>query len=307
MTRIAVAQAAPRAFDAEESLRRACQWIERAASERAELVVLPEAFLSGYPKGMDFGARVGTRSDAGRELYRRYHASAVDVPGPAVDTLAALARRCEIAVVIGVVERDGGTLYCTALTLGADGSLVRRHRKLVPTGVERLIWGSGDGSTMQVADLPIGRVGTAVCWENYMPLYRTHLYSQGVEFYCAPTVDDRDSWVSSMRHIAVEGRCFVLAACQFVTRTDLRGALDASPVVDPSAIMIRGGSCIVDPFGTLLSGPVYDCEELLTADIDLDATLRGKFDLDVVGHYARDDVFQLVVDERPTDDEPPPP
>ncbi len=297
--RAAVVQAAPVAFELEPTLERVAELARRAASGGVQLVVFPEAFVGGYPKGFDFGARVGQRSAEGREWFRRYHAAAIEVPGPVTDRLGALAREGGFHLVIGVVERDGGTLYCTALTIGPDGSLLARHRKVMPTAMERLVWGFGDASTLTVAGTSIGRIGSVICWENYMPLLRTALYAQGVELYCAPTVDDRETWTSTMRHIAVEGRCFVLSASQFARRRDYPPDYRPLQGDDPDTVLIGGGSCIVDPMGTVLAGPAREGEAILAAELDLDLIARGKFDLDVVGHYARPDLFRLQVDVRP--------
>jgi len=298
--RAAVVQAAPVALDVDATLQRVAELTARAARDGARLAVFPEAFLGGYPKGVDFGIRLGTRSDAGRAAFERYHAAAVDVPGPAVDRLGAIAAEHGMELVIGVVERDGGTLYCTALFVGADGSLRGKHRKLVPTALERCVWGRGDASTLTVVDSPRGRISAAICWENYMPLLRAALYDRGVEVYCAPTVDDREVWQATMRHVAVEGRCHVLAACQLLRGSDLHRELGGADA-DPSELLIRGGSVIVDPFGEVLAGPVFEEETVLVADIDPGATVRGRFDLDVSGHYARPDVFELRVLDRRDD------
>jgi nitrilase len=261
--------------------------------------VFPEAFVSAYPKGLDFGSRVGSRVAAGREEFRRYHDSAVDVPSAATDALGQIARQNGITLLIGVIERDGGTLYCTVLFFSPEGALIGKHRKLMPTAMERLIWGFGDGSTLPVVETPAGRVGSVICWENYMPMLRMAMYAKGVQLYCASTVDDRDSWIPTMRHIAFEGRCFVLSACQYITREAYGN--DYAPIQgdDPKTVMIRGGSCIIDPFGNFLAEPNYLGETILTADIDLGDIARGKYDLDVAGHYARPDVFTLRVNERP--------
>ena len=296
----AVVQDAPVAFDRERTLGKVRLLTASAARDGAQLVVFPEAFVSAYPKGVDFGARVGMRSAEGREDFRRYWESAVDVPGPATQVLAAAARDNQVHLVIGVIERDGGTLYCTVLFFSPDGALMGKHRKLMGTAMERLVWGFGDGSTLPVFPTPLGRLGAVICWENYMPLLRTAMYSKGIQLYCAPTVDDRDSWIPTMRHIATEGRCFVLSSCQYLRRGDFPE--DYAPVHgdDPGAVMIRGGSCIVNPFGEVLAGPSYDGPCILMADLDLDDIARGKYDLDVVGHYARPDIFRLHVNERAT-------
>ena len=296
--RVAVVQAAPVAFDREQTLDRVARWTGQAAAGGTKLVVFPEAFVSGYPKGADFGAVVGSRSAQGREWFRRYHASGVDVPGPAVERLGQIAADNGVHLVIGVIERTAGTLYCSVLFIGPDGRLLGKHRKLMPTAMERLIWGFGDGSTLTVIPTPIGRIGAVICWENYMPQLRLAMYGQGVELYCAPTVDDRETWLPTMRHIALEGRCFVLSANQFVRRSDYPGDYPVG-TPDSDEVLIAGGSCIVDPFGEVLAGPARGGEAVLMADLDLDQIVRGKFDLDVTGHYARPDVFRLVVNTDP--------
>jgi nitrilase len=293
----AVVQAAPVAFDRSRTLQKVHALAGEAARAGARLVLFPEAFVSAYPRGMDFGAVVGARTDAGREEFRRYWESSVDVPGPAVDQLSRTARVNDIYLVLGVVERDRGTLYCSVLFFAPDGSLLGKHRKIMPTGSERLVWGFGDGSTMPVFDTSLGKLGAVICWENYLPLMRAAMYAKGIEIYCAPTADARDSWIASMRHIAVEGRCYVLSCNQFNRRSDFPPDYCSSFPDDPDAVVCHGGSCIVDPFGNFLAGPNIDGEAILTADIDRRQIVRGKFDLDVVGHYARPDIFQLHVDE----------
>jgi nitrilase len=298
--RAAVVQDAAPAFDAAAALDRAVQLIAEAAAQGARLVVFPEAFLGGYPKGLDFGARVGMRAPEGRDLFRRYYENAIEVPGPATAILGAAARTHRVHLVIGVIERAGGTLYCTVLFFGPDGALLGTHRKVMPTAMERLIWGFGDGSTLQVIPTALGRIGAAICWENYMPQLRMALYGQGVQLYCAPTVDDRETWLPTMRHIALEGRCFVFSACQFARRSDFPP--DVAPIQgnDPDTVLIRGGSCIIGPLGEVLAGPIFDAPAILTAEIDVGAISRGHLDLDVVGHYARPDLFQLTVNTRAT-------
>jgi nitrilase len=295
--RAAVVQAAPALFDTPRSLQKFADLTADASRQRAELVVFPEAFVGGYPKGHDFGVSVGVRTPEGRDEFRRLYESAAEVPGPATDYLGTVARDHGVHLVVGVIERDGGTLYCTALIFGPDGSLLGKHRKLMPTAMERVIWGSGDGSTLPVVPTPLGRVGAVICWENYMPLLRTAMYAKGVELYCAVTVDDRETWVPTVRHIALEGRCFVLSACQFVRRADLPPGYPTGRFPVSQDVLIRGGSCIVGPLGELLAGPVYGEECMLTADLDRADLARARFDFDVVGHYARPDVFRLHVNE----------
>jgi nitrilase len=257
-----------------------------------QLVVMPEALLGGYPKGADFGARVGYRTPEGRDAFLKYWREAIEVPGPQTEALGELARNTGAAMVVGVIERSTTTLYCTALFFSSGGQLVGKHRKLVPTAMERLIWGQGDGSTLFSMQTAAGRVGAAICWENYMPLLRTAMYAKGLDIWCAPTVDERDIWKTSMRHIAYEGRLFVVSACQY--QPPPGAAVPDWPLDRP---LIRGGSVIVSPLGEVLAGPVYNREELLLASIDRDDVVRGRYDLDVVGHYARPDVFTLTVDE----------
>ena len=294
--KVAVVQASPIVFDRDRTLDKLHALAADAARQGARVVLFPEAFVSAYPRGLDFGAYVGGRTDEGREDFRRYWESSVDVPGPAIDRLSRTARACDIYLVTGIVERDGGTLYCTALFLDGDKGLVAKHRKLMPTGAERLIWGFGDGSTLPVLDTPLGRIGAVICWENYMPMLRMAMYDQGVTLYCAPTADDRDSWAGTVRHIALEGRCFVLSACQHITRSAYPDAFDCALGDDPNTILTRGGSMIVGPLGDVLAGPDFSGEAMLYATIDPAAVVRGKYDFDVTGHYARPDVFTLTVD-----------
>jgi nitrilase len=301
IVRAAVVQDHPIVFDREATVAKAEALASEAARMEAGLVLFPEAFVCAYPKGLDFGARIGMRSAEGREDYRRYYESAVKIPGPATDRLRAAARENKVYLVIGVIERELGTLYCTVCFFSPDGELLGKHRKLMPTAMERLVWGFGDGSTMQVVDTPIGRIGAVICWENYMPLLRMYMYSQGIQIYCAPTADDRDVWLPSMRHIALEGRCFVLSSCQYLTRKDCPDHYAAVQGDDPDTVLMRGGSCIVGPLGQVLAGPHFDGPVILRADLNLDQIPEGKYDLDTPGHYARPDVFQLHVNLRKQD------
>ena len=293
-----VIQGTPVPFDQRRTLAKVEDLVASAVSRSARLVVFPEAFVGGYPKGHAFGSYVGGRSDEGRDAYREYWEAAIDVPGSCVDELAAIAGRHGVHMVIGVIERDAGTLYCCVLFFGPTGDFLGKHRKLMPTGAERLIWGYGDGSTMPVLDTPLGKLGAVICWENYMPMMRTAMYAKGIQIYCAPTADSRPTWVASMQHIAIEGRCYVLASNQFLRRGDFPNTYASLFGDDPEAVVQAGGSCIIDPFGRILAGPAFGEETILTAEIDLRNIARGKFDFDVTGHYSRPDVFRLTVDER---------
>ncbi len=302
--RVAVVQAAPVLFDREATIEKAAGLVAEAAAGGAKLVVFPEAFVPAYPRGLSFGAVVGSRSDEGRRLFARYFNNAVEIPSPATDRLGLAAREAGVWLAIGVIERDraGGTLYCTLLYFGPDGAILGKHRKLKPTASERLIWGEGDGSTLPVLETELGRIGGLICWENYMPLARAALYQKGIELYLAPTADARDAWQATMRHVALEGRCFVLACNQYVTKSmypadlgpEARSDLEQSPEV-----MSRGGSAIVSPLGEYLAGPLYGQEGILYADLDRDDLAAARFDFDPVGHYARPDVFSLSIDETP--------
>ncbi len=300
----AVAQCASAMFDTAATVARAQELMRSAAARNAKVLVIPEAFLGGYPKGADFHIYVGGRTPEGREDFRRYFEAAVTLDGAEIALLAKTAAECGLIVCMGIIEREGGTLYCTAVYLGADaagqGALLGHHRKLMPTALERLVWGYGDGSTLKAIDTPYGKLGAVICWENYMPALRMAMYQQRVALYCAPTADDRDSWIASMQHVAMEGRCFVLSACQHLRRRDLpMQALHNRLPEAEDAVLMRGGSCIVSPLGKLLAGPVYGEDALLTAEIDLDDIPRAQMDFDPVGHYARPDVFQLAVNTAP--------
>ncbi|MEW6644964.1 MAG: carbon-nitrogen hydrolase family protein [Pseudomonadota bacterium] len=294
----AVIQAASHPNDTLAAARKAAGLIAQAAEAGARLAVFPEAFLGGYPKGNSFGAPVGQRKVEGREAFRAYWEQAIDLDGPEVEAIAAATAATGIFVVIGCIEREQGTLYCTALFFDGAAGLVGKHRKLMPTAGERLIWGFGDGSTMPVFQTSLGTIGAVICWENYMPMLRMHMYSQGISIYCAPTADDRDTWLPTMQHVALEGRCFVLTACQYLKRGAFPENYECSLGNDPEIVLMRGGSAIVNPLGKVLAGPDFDGETILYADIDLDDVVRGKYDFDATGHYARPDVFQLIVDDR---------
>jgi nitrilase len=303
--KIAVVQAAPILFECEATVDKACKLIRECADQGAHFILFPEAFIPAYPRGLSFGMVVGNRTPEGRRTWQTYWENAVEIPGQATETLGAAAREAGVYLAIGVIERDSqfsrGTLYCTLLYFGPDGSVIGKHRKLKPTGAERLVWGEGDGSDLIVLDTEFGKIGGLICWENYMPLARTVIYGKGTEIYLAPTADQRDTWQATLRHIACEGRCFVLGCNQFVTKDmypdELKGIEELS---NQPNVMCRGGSAIISPLGEVIAGPLYDKEDILFAELDLGEVVRGKVDFDAVGHYARPDVFQLIVDENPS-------
>ncbi|CAN7018604.1 unnamed protein product [Brassica oleracea var. botrytis] len=304
IVRATIVQASTVYNDTPKTIEKAEKFIAEAASDGAQLVVFPEAFIAGYPRGYRFGIGVGVHNEAGRDCFRRYHASAIVVPGPEVDKLAEIARKYKVYLVMGAMEKDGYTLYCTALFFSSEGRFLGKHRKVMPTSLERCIWGFGDGSTIPVYDTPLGKLGAAICWENRMPLYRTSLYGKGIELYCAPTADGSKEWQSSMMHIAIEGGCFVLSACQFCLRKDFPDHADYLftdwyPDQHQEAIVSQGGSVIISPLGKILAGPNFESEGLITADLDLGDVARAKLYFDVVGHYSRPEIFNLTVNETP--------
>jgi len=290
-------------FDRAATIAKMGDLVADAAGQGAQMVVLPEAFVPAYPRGFSFGAVVGSRSDSGRDLFARYWAESVEVPSAAADAIAEVARNNSVYLTVGVIERDadhgGGTLFCTLLYYGPDGRYLGKHRKLKPTGSERLIWGEGDGSTLTTFDTEWGRAGGLICWENYMPLARAAMYAKGVHIYLAPTADCRDVWQATLRHIAVEGRCFVVGCNQYVHRSMVPADLpDAHEVDSLDEEVCRGGSAIYGPLGEILAGPLYGGEGTLFADLDMREITRARYDFDASGHYARPDVFRLQVDER---------
>ncbi len=297
---IAALQLGSSALGTSDTLKRILGFKDAIIDSQCDVLVMPEALLGGYPKGADFGTRVGYRTEQGREQYMSYFKQAIELEGPEVQALVEFALACNTSIVIGIIERGGSTLYCTALFITQAGE-VYKHRKLMPTASERLIWGQGDGSTIPVVNTSAGRVGAAICWENYMPLLRSTMYAKGMDIWCAPTVDDRDIWQASMRHIAYEGRNFLVSACQYQGPPSQKGTTETSPdkAWPADKPLIRGGSMIVSPMGEILAGPLYDEEGLISAEIDLDDIIKARYDLDPAGHYSRPDVFKLTVDERP--------
>jgi len=302
--KVAVVQAASILFDKAASIEKACGLIEEAGAAGADLVLLPEAFVPGYPRGFSFGMTVGNRSDEGRALWKRYWDNSIETSGHEVDILTKAAKEAGVFLAIGLIEREGAsggeTLYCSLFYFSPEGGYIGKHRKLKPTGSERLIWGEGDGSTMPVFSTKLGNIGGLICWENYMPLARMCMYGKGVEIYLAPTADSRDTWQSTIRHIACEGRCFVLGCNQFVTKQMYPEYLESfSELSDQPEIMCRGGSAIIAPTGEIIAGPLWDKEGIIYAELDLNEITKAKVDLDVVGHYARPDIFQLSVRSEP--------
>jgi nitrilase len=301
--RVCAAQQAPVFLDREATLEKACDLIAEAAKNGAKLIVFPETFLPCYPCWVwKIAAGESQQVEA---LYLEYLEHAVSVPGPVVDRLCKVAKQCAINVVMGISERNDEasrtTMYNTLLYFDETGRYLGKHRKLVPTGGERIIWGMGDGSTLDVYDFPFGRVGGLICWENYMPLARYAMYSRGPKIYVAPTWDRGEPWLSTVRHIAKEGRVFVIGVAIAMHLDHLPDRFEFKQRYDPTrndGWINSGDSIIVDPSGKVLAGPLHNQEGLLYADLDLQHGHAIKWELDVCGHYARPDVFQLIVDRE---------
>jgi nitrilase len=300
-TRIAAVQAAYVLMDAKACVEKAVELLCRAAAAGAGIVVLPEAFVPGTPIWID------SRPiwDGDEEWYARLVDQAVVVPGPLTDRLGAAARDTGTYLVIGVQEREshGATIYNTTLYFGPDGSLLGKHRKLMPTGSERTLWGMGDGSTLPVIDTPHGRLSGLTCWENYMPLARFYLYSQGVDIWTAPTLATGDGWIATMRHIAREGRCYVVGVNPCVRADQIPADFpdrDRVWSIEQHGEWIEeGNTVIVAPSGEILAGPARQEETILYADLDLGAVASARRLFDPVGHYHRPDTFRLTVDTNP--------
>ncbi|EWG90424.1 Nit1p [Saccharomyces cerevisiae P301] len=298
-----------------DTLKKILSYEKEIKESGAKLVVIPEATLGGYPKGSNFGVYLGYRLQEGREEYAKYLAEAIEIGNgekyPEISQLCALSKATDASLCVGCIERDGTTLYCTMVYIDPKDGYVGKHRKLMPTAGERLIWGQGDGSTLPVVDTAAGKIGGAICWENMMPLLRYAMYKKGVEIWCAPTVDARPIWRTVMKNIAYEGRLFLISAVQFMPDATAMGfgeiidqatgkrKLPGWPSADDNCI--NGGSVIIDPYGEIIAGPLIGQEGLLTAEINTDLIAEARFDLDPVGHYARGDVFQLTVNERSHD------
>ncbi|WP_373513025.1 carbon-nitrogen hydrolase family protein [Persicitalea sp.] len=300
IVKVGVVQATPVFFDLEKSITKVVDWIEKGRAAGCELLLFPESFLPGYPRGLSFDAVVGRRSEASRDAWLDYWQNSVDVQSEVLRPIQEAIKKANIFVALGVTEREavGGSLYCSLLYFAPDGQLLGSHRKLKPTGLERYLWAEGDGSSLHTYDTPLGKVGGLICWENYMPLARMALYQKGVEIYLAPTADARPSWQSTMQHIALEGRCFVLAANQFVRKDDYPERYQDG-IRDEPEVMSAGGSVIYSPMGEVLAGPLWNVEGVLTADLDFSLLAKSKLDFDVVGHYARPDVFKFEVVNQP--------
>jgi len=292
--RVGVVQACPVLFDKAASLKKVEAWINKGKAAGCNLLLFPESFVPAYPRGIRYDAVVGSRSEKSRQQWLAYAQESVDISANELAPVQAAAAKAEMFIALGITERARGTLYCSLAYIAPSGELLGVHRKLKPTGLERYIWGEGDGSDLHCFYTKGGKTGGLICWENYMPLARMAMYEQGVDIYLAPTADSRESWQASMQHIALEGRCYVLGCNQVVKKSDYPPAYQEE-VSSQAELMCPGGSVIISPMGEILAGPLWGEEGLLTADIAPDLLLKSKLDFDVSGHYARPDVFSFEV------------
>lgn len=298
--RVAVVQAAPVMFDKAACVDKALALIDEAAQNGAELIVFPELFIPCYPYGMTFGFTVGHRDEDGRKDWKRYYDNSILVPGPETERLAAAARQAGAWLSIGVSERvpESATLYNTNLFFSPEGELTAVHRKLKPTGAERVVWGDADKGYFPVADTPWGPMGSLICWESYMPLARVALYQKGVTLYISPNTNDNEEWQATIRHIAIEGHCYFINCDMVFTRDQYpRDLLAQEEIARLPENTCRGGSCVVDPYGHYVTEPVWDREAILYADLDMQKVPASRMEFDACGHYTRPDVLELKIHE----------
>ncbi|WP_223442224.1 carbon-nitrogen hydrolase family protein [Pseudomonas sp. BF-R-19] len=305
MTMIAIIQRPPVLLDRSATIARAVQSVAEAAAAGASLIVLPEQFIPGYPSWI-WRLAAGRDGAVMGQLHARLLANAVDIANGDLSELCEAARVHAVTIVCGINECDrrhgGGTLYNSVVVIGTNGEVLNRHRKLMPTNPERMVHGFGDASGLRTVDTPVGRVGTLICWESYMPLARYSLYAQGVEIYIAPTYDSGDGWISTMRHIALEGRCWVLGSGTLLRGSDIPDDFPARMQLfpDPQEWINDGDSVVVNPQGRITAGPLHREAGILYADIDVSLVAPARRTLDVTGHYARPDIFELQVRRTPT-------
>ena len=299
-TKVCLIQDSPVFFDKAKTLKKVEALTKRYAKESCKLIVFPESFVPGYPRGFNFGATVGSRTPEGRALYNEYHQHSFDTQSDDLKKMEQLAKSQNVYLVLGVTEKDGtsGSLYCSMLYISPTDGLLGVHRKIKPTGTERIVWAEAAGEYLTTFQTKIGKLGGLICWENYMPLARMSMYSKGVEIYIAPTADARKEWTATMVHIALEGRCFVLGCNQYFTKSMVPEKYQ-NLVVDEPEVMSAGGSIIVSPLGKIIAGPLFNSSGALIAELDLDEIKESKLDFDVIGHYARNDIFQLNVLNQP--------
>ncbi len=303
MTKLAIIQAAPVLLDKARTAQRAADYVAEAARSGAELIIFPEAYIPGYPAWI-WRLRPGGDWNLTDEIHSLLLENAVVLGSDDLTPLYEAARQHQVTVVCGVDERDNrlgqSTLYNTVVVIGPDGSLINRHRKLMPTNPERMVWGFGDASGLKVVDTPAGRIGTLICWENYMPLARYALYAQGIEIYIAPTYDSGDGWIGTLQHIAREGCCWVIACGNALRTDDIPATFPGRATLYPEADewVNPGDSVVIAPGGEIIAGPLRNEQGILYAEVDRDRVGIARRSLDVVGHYARPDIFTLHVNTQ---------
>lgn len=303
MTKLAVIQQPPIVLNRDATLRRAVEFAAEAADAGAKLVIYPEAFVPGYPAWI-WRLRPGTDWDACSQIYKRLLDNAVDLEKDGLRVIRRAAQEHDVTIVMGINERDGrnsrSTLYNTVVTVGPTGDILNRHRKLMPTNPERMVWGFGDASGLNVVDAPSGRIGSLLCWENLMPLARFALYAQGIEIHIAPTYDSGDSWLGTLQHIAREGGCWVVAAGVALRNGDIPEDLPDRDRLYPSSEdwVNPGDSAVIDPGGEFVAGPLRRQQTILYANIDPERVALSRRAFDVAGHYARPDIFTLHVNRQ---------
>jgi len=298
--KVTLIQDSPVFFDKEATLQKVETLTKEHAAKGSELIVFPESFVPGYPRGFMFGTKVGSRTEEGKDTFATYYDNSFDIESEDLSRMEKLANTNNVYIILGVTERKAinGTLYCSMLYISPKVGLLGIHRKIKPTGFERIIWGEAGGEGLVTFYTDIGKLGGLICWENYMPEARMAMYKQGVEIYVAPTADSRDNWTATMQHIALEGRCFVLGCNQFFTKSMYSDQYQKLAKDEPEN-MCRGGSVIVGPDGKIIAGPLFDKAGAITAEIDLSKITRSKLEFDVIGHYARPDIFKFDVVDQP--------
>ena len=298
--KLALVQAAPVMFDKDQCVEKIIRLIREAASKGAELVVFPELFIPGYPYGMTYGFTVGSRSKAGREDWKVYYDNSILANGPEMEKIVDCAKENSVYVSVGYSERDAvtATLYNSNIMIALDGQKLN-HRKLKPTGSERVVWGDADKNFFPVMQTPWGPMGNLICWESYMPLARVALYQKGISLYISPNTNDNEEWQNTIRHIAIEGHCFFINADMYFTKDMYpKTASGDEEIAKLNDIVCRGGSCVIDPYGHPVSDTVWDKEEIIYADLDMQKVPASRMEHDVCGHYARPDVLKLSVEEK---------
>lgn len=299
--RVALIQASPVLFDKKSSVDKAVSLIREAGEQHPDLIVIPELFIPGYPFGMTFGYTIGARSEAGREDWKKYYDNSLICPGPETAALGEAAKAAGAYLSVGIAERDplSATLYNANAFFTPDGKLSSVHRKLKPTGSERLIFGDADQGFFPVMSTPWGPAGCLICWESYMPLARVALYEKGVTIYISANTNDNPEWQDTIKHIAIEGHCFFINADLLIRRSDFPEELNARDEIEKLPdIICRGGSCIVDPFGHLVTEPVWDRETIICADLDMQMVPASRMEFDACGHYSRPDILKFSVENR---------